>query len=200
MNADRLHHPDLEQRPANPSDVTEIIRVLLYTALQTESSLVSIGVVGPAISFSDDGAGWGKKDFKTNYPLYKLRYLLTRLGCMKLQIASSHRDEAWTTGLMSVVDLEEPQFRDIELPVTGTTIVFQVGCSIEDFDKLFQQARGVVPLEVKLNGKTILSSDSRESFWFTLDTAKPSGQLVLDQILENEQLVDRNGLCFPECG
>ena len=138
MKADRLHHPDLEQRPAKPSDVTEIIRYLLNTALQTESSLVSIGVVGPAISFSDDGAGWSKKGLKMKYPLYKLRRLLTKLGCTKLQITSSHRDEAWTTGLMSVVDLEEPQFRDIELSVTGTTIVFQFGRSIEDFHNLVQ--------------------------------------------------------------
>jgi len=138
MNVDRMHHPDLEQTPAKPSDVTEIIRYLLNTALQTESSLVTIGVVGPAISFSDDGAGWSKKDFKMNYPLYKLRRLLTKLGCTKLQITSSHRDEAWTTGLMSVVDLEEPQFRDIELSVTGTTIVFQFGRSIEDFHNLVQ--------------------------------------------------------------
>lgn len=47
MNVDRLHHPDLEQRPAIPVDVTELIRVLLYTTLQTTSSLFSIGVVGP---------------------------------------------------------------------------------------------------------------------------------------------------------
>jgi len=98
-----------------------------------------------------------------NYPLYKLRHLLTKLGCTKLQIASSHRDEAWTTGLMSIVDLEERQLNDIELPVTGTTTVFQVGCSIEDFNKLVQQARGVVPLEVKLNGKTIPPLVSCES-------------------------------------
>lgn len=163
MNVDRPRHPDLEQRPAKPSDVTEIIRYLLNTALQTESSLVSIGVVGLAISFSDDGAGWSKKDFKMNYPLYKLRRLLTKLGCTKLQIASSHRDEAWTTGLMSIVDLEERQLKDIELPVTGTTTVFQVGCSIENFDNLVQQARGVVPLEVKLNGKTIPPLVSCES-------------------------------------
>lgn len=136
MKADRLHHPDLEQRPAKPSDVTEIIRYLLNTALQTESSLASIGVVGPAISFSDDGAGWGKKDFKMKYPLYKLRHLLTKLGCTKLKIASSHRDEAWMTDLMSIVDLEERQLKDTELPVTGTTTAFQVGCSIEDFDNL----------------------------------------------------------------
>ncbi len=64
---------------------------------------------------------------------------------------------------MSTVDLEERQLKDIELSVTGTTTVFQVGCLIEDFDNLVQQARGVVPLEVKLNGKTILSSDSCES-------------------------------------
>jgi len=146
MNVDRPHHPDLEQRPAKPSDATEFIRHLLYTALQIESSLVSIGIVGPAMSFSDDGAGCSKKDFKMNYPLYKLRRLLTKLGCMKLQIASNHRDNAWTTGLMSVVDLEEPQFSDIELPVTGTTTVFQVGCSIGDLDDLVQQARGLYRL------------------------------------------------------
>jgi len=163
MNVDRPHHPDLEQRPAKPSDVTELIRYILYTALQTESSLVSIGVVGPAISFSDDGAGWSQKDFKMNYPLYKLRRLLTKLGCTKLQIASSHRDEAWTTGLMSIVDLEERQLKDIELPVTGTTTVFQVGCLIEDFDNLVQHERRIVPLEVKLNGKTIPPLVSCES-------------------------------------
>jgi len=55
---------------------------------------------------------------------------------------------------VSLVDLEEPQFRDIELPVTGTTTVFQVGCSIEDLDDLVQEARGVVPLDIKLNGNT----------------------------------------------
>jgi len=91
MNVDRPHHPDVEKIPAKPSDATELIRHLLYTALQTESSLISIGVVGPAISFSDGGAGWSKGTFKTNYALYKLRYLLTKLRCMKLQIASSHR-------------------------------------------------------------------------------------------------------------
>jgi len=160
MNVDRPHHPDLEQRPAKPSDATEFIRHLLYTALQIESSLVLIGVVGPAISFSDGGAGWSKGTFKTNYPLYKLCYLLAKLRCMKLQIASSHRDNAWMTGLMSVVDLEESQFSDIELPVTGTTTVFQVGCSIEDLDDLVQQARGVVPLDVKLKGNTIPTLDS----------------------------------------
>jgi len=47
---------------------------------------------------------------------------------------------------MSVVDLEEPQFSDIELPVTGTTTVFQVGCSIGDLDDLVQQARGLYRL------------------------------------------------------
>jgi hypothetical protein len=163
MNVDRPHHPDLEHRSAKPADVMELIRVLLYTAVQTASSLVSIGVVGPAISFSDDGAGWSKKDFKLNYPLYKLRHRLAKLGCTKLQITSSRRDEAWTTGLMSFVDFEDPQLRDIDLPVTGTTIVFQVDRSIEHFDNLVQQSRGVVPLEVKLNGRTILPLDAREN-------------------------------------
>jgi hypothetical protein len=155
MNVDRPHHPDLEHRAAKPADVMELIRVLIHTGFQKASSLVSIGVVGPAISFSDDGAGWSKKDFKLNYPLNKLRHLLGKPGCTKFQITSSHKDEAWTTGLMGLADFEGLQLKDIDLPVTGTTIVFQVDRSIERFDNLVQQAHGIAPLEVKLNGRTV---------------------------------------------
>lgn len=104
---------------------------------------------------------------------------------MKLQITSSQWDEAWTIGLMSLVDLEELQFRDIELSVTRTTIVFQVACSIEDFDNLDQQARGVVPLKVKPSRKMVLPLDSSGSSELTPCTARPSGQSILNHILEN---------------
>lgn len=79
------------------------------------------------------------------------------------------------TGLKSIVDLKERQLKEVEPPATGTTIVFQVRRSIEDFDYLVQQARGVEQLEVKLNEITILPLDPCESLWFTLDAARHSG-------------------------
>jgi hypothetical protein len=66
-------------------------------------------------------------------------------------------------------------------------LVFQVESSIEHFDKLVQQSREVVPLEVKMNGKTILPLDSSGSSEFTACTARPSGHffLILNRFLEN---------------
>lgn len=68
--------------------------------------------------------------------------------------------------------------------------------SLFDLEDLVQQAREVVPLEVKLNGNTIPTLDSSESSWFSLDTTRPLGRFVLNQILENGQLADRGGFCF----
>lgn len=155
MNVDRPRQLDGEEAAARPSDVIELTRFLLHAARQTGASLVSIGVVGHAISFGDDGAGWTKAGFKSDLPARKLRQLLMTLAGEKIQITSSHKHQAWTTGLIAVGALEKARLTKLQLPITGTTVVFQVGIPIRDFDKLVQQARGSMSLEVKLNGRTI---------------------------------------------
>jgi hypothetical protein len=181
-----------------PDGLKQIFQGLFLLAQRKGATTASVGIHGTAFAVSDNGPGWTERSFRKEFPSYDLGRRLHEVGCAEVQVVSRSRRGGWTTGRLPPMQLT-PQTRlnQVSLPVTGTTIAFDLTDPVDQPEQLVQLARGVIPLSVRLDRQEMPRLHEAPQAWFRIRTTNPAGEFALNDALPGRTTVDGRGLYRP---